>query len=317
MHLPFLSRSPAHSTETVSSEPAQPDPDLLVELAEPSPSAAASTRPSRSDDWSRIFGLQRNPFADCIDPRLFYQTHHHAEALERMQMAIDHDVSVGMVTGHSGTGKTLLTQILLERLDPDRIEPVLILVSPGLSRTGLLRDILAELNIPLPTGLVRLQDLLRLLGNHIIELHEQHRKLVLLIDECHLLRSDNLHLLRTISNIEIPERKLSTILLFGESRFARRIEHPSHASLRNRMYFRSELHPMAEAECAQYIKFRLMASGRLEPLFTEAALGAVFSLSSGIGRNINKIGMISLLEAHRQQLPTIDAPLVEACVTLL
>lgn len=315
MQLPFLSRPFSSAKQSdddgnaPNDEPRRPDPDLLVELAEPTREDADI--PPRNG--FEAFGLHRNPFADSIDPRLFYQTHQHAEALERMLMAVDHDISVGMVTGHSGTGKTLLTQILLERMDPDRVDPVLILVSPGLSRTGLMRDILAELNIPLPTGISRLQDLLRLLGNHIIDLHERHRKLVLLIDECHLLHAENLHLLRTISNIEIPERKLSTILLFGESRFARRLEHPSYDSLRNRMYFRSEIEPMAPEECAQYVKFRLMVSGRLKPLFSEPALERIHELSGGIGRNINKIGMICLLEAKRRGLPRINEDLMQAC----
>jgi type II secretory pathway predicted ATPase ExeA len=308
--MPFLSRRASTPTASGDDPPRRPDPALLVELAEPT--QPTSPTPTGHDRF-RPFGLHRNPFADSIDPRMFYQTNQHAEALERMLMAVEHDISVGMVTGHSGTGKTLLTQILLERMDPDHVDPVLILVSPGLSRTGLLRDILAELNIPLPIGISRLQDLLRLLGNHIIDLHEQHRKLVLLIDECHLLHADNLHLLRTISNIELPERKLSTILLFGESRFARRLEHPSYESLRNRMYFRAEIRPMEPEECAQYVKFRLMVSGRLEPLFTEEALARLHTHSGGIGRNINKVGMLCLLEAGRRGLSRIDEDLVQAC----
>ena len=290
------------------------DDRVLLELTRPEPAGAAPEPDAfASGNFLDAYGLTQNPFPDAVNPAFFYQTDSHAEALTKLRLAVEHDVCLAMVTGPSGTGKTLITQLLLQQLDLDRYDPVLLLVTPGLSKTGMLREILSELNIPLPLGINRTQELLKLLSNHIIDLYNEGRRLILIIDECHFLKADNLHLVRTISNIEIPERKLTTCLLFGESRFAQRLQHPSYESLRNRMFFRSELAPMSPDECVQYVKFRLMVAGRLDPLFSGDGLRALHEHSAGIGRSINKLGMMCLLDGCARKQAMLDGALVARC----
>jgi type II secretory pathway predicted ATPase ExeA len=219
-----------------------------------------------------------------------------------------------MTTGPSGTGKTLVSQLMLQHFDAPKYRVVLLLVTPGLSKTGLLREILSELDLALPVGILRVQDLVKQLGNHIIELHEQGQRLVIIVDECHLLSADCLHMVRTISNIETPQQKLVTCLLFGESRLLQRLEHPSYASLKNRIYLRSELRPLAPEEVAQYVKFRLMTAGRFEELFTEPALLALHEFSGGICRNVNKLAMLSLIEAADNRFAMVDDAIVRSAV---
>jgi general secretion pathway protein A len=118
--------------------------------------------------------------------------------------------------------------------------------------------------------------------------------------------------IRTISNIETPQEKLTTCLLFGESRLASRLEHPSYASLRNRIYMRSELQPLSAAEAAQYVNFRLMTAGRLDELFTEPALKAIHEHAGGICRSVNKLAMLSLIEGADRRSSVIDEAIVHA-----
>jgi type II secretory pathway predicted ATPase ExeA len=262
-------------------------------------------------DFIQHYGLLENPFADCVSPTYFFRTESHAEAFRSMTRAVDFKASLGMVTGPSGTGKTLVTQLLLNHLDDPKYRAVLVLVTPGLSKTGLLREILSELQLALPVGVNRVQDLVKLLSNHIIELHQQGQRLVVLIDECHLLSSDCLHIVRTISNIETPEEKLVTCLLFGESRLAQRLMHPSYESLQNRIYLRSTVEPLTALEAAQYLKFRLMKSGRLVELFDSEALAAIHERSGGICRSMNKLAMLSLIEGADRRSASIDEAIVE------
>jgi general secretion pathway protein A len=272
---------------------------------------------SLPSDFIRYYGLQENPFSDSISPRYFFRTDAHAEAFRSMMLAVDFEASLGMVTGPSGTGKTLVSQLLLQHLAPPHSHAILVLVTPGLSKTGLLREILSELNLALPVGNCRVQDLARLLSNHIIDLHQQGRRLVIILDECHLLSSDCLHIVRTISNIETPEKKLSTCLLFGETRLAQRLTHPSYDSLRNRIYLRSELSTLSPEDASQFIKYRLMTAGRLTELFTSAALATLHRGSSGIARSLNKLAMLSLVEGGFQRRPMIDETIVEKCIPRL
>lgn len=257
-----------------------------------------------------FYGMNENPFADAVHPGFFFRTDSHAEAFRSMMLAVEFQAALGMTTGPSGTGKTLVSQLLLQHFDDPKYRVVLLLVTPGLSKTGLLREILSELDLALPVGIPRVQDLVKQLSNHIIELHEQGQRLIIMVDECHLLSADCLHMVRTISNIETPQQKLVTCLLFGESRLLQRLDHPSYASLNNRIYLRAELRPLTTAEVAQYIKYRVMTAGRLTELFTEAALAAVHELSEGICRNVNKLAMLSLIEAGDVRATVVDETIV-------
>jgi general secretion pathway protein A len=307
--------------DPVSSQPA---PDLL-HLAEKlfaenearRAAESVASRPVPDSNFVRFYGMRENPFSDAVNPFYFYKTGSHADALTRMILAVEHNTSLGMITGMSGTGKTLVTQLLLQHLDAAKYQPTLVLVSPGMSKSGLLREILSELSIALPDGVLRTHDLLKLLSNYIIDLHQQGRRLVLIIDECHLLNADCLHIVRTISNIEIPECKLVTCLLFGEERFAERIKHPSYDSLRNRMYLRAVLQPMGPAECADYVKFRLMVAGRMADLFDDGALTALHARSGGVCRNLSKLCMLTLLHGAMQGRATIDEDDVAAGAAMM
>ena len=291
----------------LASQTADPFTDLVgaePAAAEAPPAAIVPFAPI--GDFIRHYGLRENPFKDSVHPAFFFRTEAHADAFRDMMLAVNFQASLGMVTGPSGTGKTLLTQLLLQHFDEPKHRAILVLVTPGLSKTGLLREILSELNLALPAGIARVQDLVKLLSNHIIELHQQERRLVILIDETHLLSADCLHIVRTISNIEIPQQKLVTCLLFGEARLDQRLAHPSYESLRNRIYLRNSLRPLTAAEAAQYVKYRLMTAGRLTDLFSESALQALHTHTGGICRSLNKLAMLSLIEGADLQAPTIE-----------
>jgi general secretion pathway protein A len=313
----------AQSYDTAATTPFQaPEPlpgsgaDAFMDLIGAAPSLAAP-QPGIVPflpvcDFIGFYGLKENPFADSVHPAFYFRTDSHGEAFRSMMLAVDFQASLGMVTGPSGTGKTLVSQLLLQRFEEPKHRVVLVLVTPGLSKTGLLREILSELNLALPVGVTRVQDLVKLLSNHIIELHQQGQRLVILIDECHLLSADCLHVIRTISNIETPEQKLVTCLLFGESRLAERLRHPSYDSLRNRIYMMCELRPLSREEAAQYLKYRLMTAGRMTELFTEGAIKALHERAGGICRSLNKLAMLSLIDCADRQAPLVDETVVNA-----
>jgi general secretion pathway protein A len=215
-----------------------------------------------------------------------------------MAMTIEEDISLGLIHGVSGTGKTLLTQMLLTHLNTESHQIALIMVSPGMSKTSLLKEILREVLDEGDALPAQTQSLLDLLHNHIIDLYRQNKKLVILIDEAHFLTAESLHILRTISNLETPQKKLATTILFAEDLFLRRLSHPSYQSLRNRMYMKVPLAPMGPDETVQYIKFRLLGSGCTDPLFDEEAYAEIHKASGGICRDINRICYNSLSEAY-------------------
>jgi general secretion pathway protein A len=292
--------------------------NAFLELIGTSPVSPAAEPPKHeltaASEFLRFYGLRENPFADGIQPRFFFRTESHTDAFRDMMLAVDFEASLGLVTGTSGTGKTLVTQLLLEELPASKYCVALVLITPGLSRSGLLQEILSELSVAIPVGNPRIQDLLKLLSHQIMSLHEQGRRLILIFDECHLLSAQCLHVIRTISNIETVDRKLTTSILAGESRLWQRLAHPSFESLRNRIYLRSELRRLNLQETEQYLKFRLMTAGRFTDLFAPGAVAALHTATDGNCRRMNKLAMLSMITAARDGLALIDEDIVARCV---
>ena len=115
----------------------------LIGAAPQSPQAPAIVPFAPAGNFVSQFGLKENPFADCVHPAFFFRTDSHAEAYRSMMLAVDFRASLGLVTGPSGTGKTLVSQLLLQQFDEAKCRVVLVLVTPGLGKTGLLREILS------------------------------------------------------------------------------------------------------------------------------------------------------------------------------
>ncbi|NUP90135.1 MAG: AAA family ATPase [Candidatus Sumerlaeia bacterium] len=265
-----------------------------------------------SSDPLLHFGLTTNPFADNVNPQFFFRTEAHEEAFILMKKAVEDDASLALCTALSGTGKTLLTQILLQDLDTHHHRTILTLVYPGMSRTALLRDILGELGLDPPAGRTSIHAMLSQIQQEIIRLHACGQKLVLIIDEAHFLKPDSLHILRTLSNIEVPEKKLISVLLFGEDHFRDRLDLPSFKAVLSRMVFRCTLRPLNAEEVEQYIKFRcLMAGGRAD-LFETSAIEPICRATRGVPREINRLAHNGLLAAARTERQQVNGEIIEA-----
>ncbi len=233
-------------------------------------------------------GFKKHPFGDSLDTSFFYKSSHHETTLLKMKISIEHDISFGMVIGKSGTGKTLISQALLETLPREKYHPVLVPVTPNLSKSAFLKMILKGLDVECDKKR-DINGLVDMLAEKIIFMYNKNIKPVLLVDECHFLSSQALHILRTLSNFEAFHKKLLTCILFSEPSFLRRLNNPFYASLKSRIYLDVELKALDFDECVNYIKFRLLVAGkRKENFFSNEQLKMIFEVSKGIPRHINK-----------------------------
>jgi len=301
------------NSNNLAAERAFASGQAIAELVDtPAPGPSAPPCEEHSPLPLRHFRLQSHPFADNVNPEFFFRTEAHEEAFLRMKQCAEDDVALGLTTAISGTGKTLLTQILLQDLDPRRYKTILILVYPGMTRMALLREIFTELQIePEPRARLSVYSMISAIHGEIIRLHRRGVKLVIIIDEVHFLHSDSLHILRTLSNIEIPERKLVTLLLFGEETLLQRMEQPTYRSLLSRIFERVTLRALNRDEVEQYIKFRCLMVGGGPSLFSPEVFDRIYELSLGIPREINRICQNALMRAARKGLIRVDASVVD------
>ncbi len=262
------------------------------------------------------FNLKENPFMDSVNTRYFYHSKNHDEIYQKMKMCVEQNISLGLVAGPSGVGKTLITQMLLNALDPDKYHTIVVLVSPGMTKSALLKEVLLELNLGhLLKNASQTYDLIRILQDYVIKLYQEGKRLCIMIDEAHFLESSSLHILRTISNIELPELKLVTILLFTEEVFLRRIRHESYNSLRNRMYIQEHLNPFSFQEMRNYIKYRIkIAGGNEDAMFTEDIYQVIFTATAGIAREVNNLCYNAMVEAFLQKTKIVNNKILLKCL---
>jgi len=265
--------------------------------------------------WTAQFGFSKNPFKDTLDTGLFYRTRQHEEAVIKLRIGIEDKHALLLLSGLSGTGKTLVSQVVLQSLDPARFVPAFVPVHPKMGKGALLAAILKELGcatVP-PYTPQRLEAL----QQKTIELHEQGVRPVFVIDEAHFLKADALHLLRTLSNLETESEKLVTVLLIAEDSLLKRLRHPSYASLHGRITFAVKLLPLSEEETVQLVKYRLLKCKAPAHLVQASAFDALHRLSNGVPREVNRLLYNGLLEAMASGLISITGDHIEQAVCKL
>ena len=88
--------------------------------------------------YNDYWGFKEKPFENTPDPRFFYCSAKHEEALMRLLYAVQERKSSAMLSGECGSGKTLLSRIILNRLMNKEEYKVALVVNPAIPLLELL-----------------------------------------------------------------------------------------------------------------------------------------------------------------------------------
>ncbi|MBL0562967.1 MSHA fimbrial biogenesis protein MshM [Aeromonas hydrophila] len=260
------------------------------------------------------FGLQEAPFGLTPNTGFYYGLPPHEEALQVLNWALAQGEGFIKVTGEVGTGKTLLCRKLLSELGSEA-RPVRLawLPNPHLNPAELRIALALELGLA-----VRDQselDLTDRIHRHLIALHQQGSRVVVLIDEAQALPDETLEAIRLFGNLETESSKLLQIVLFGQPELDARLAKSHLRQLRQRIGFSYCLRPLRFDETRAYLEHRLQISGyRGAPLFGGRALRQLWHASRGIPRLINILAQKCLMLAYGQGARQIDSRLVRLAV---
>src|SRR5262245_60420837 len=247
--------------------------------------------------YERFFGLEDAPFRLTPDPRYLFLSKKHEDALVHLKLGLTESGFV-CITGDVGTGKTTLLRHFFANLGPD--VSIAYIFNPALSRLELLQTINAEFGLP-ATSTSR-KTLVDLLNAHLLELRQQGRRAVVVIDEAQALDIDVLEQLRLLSNLETPTEKLLRIILVGQPQLRALLLHPELVQLNQRITLRWHIGPLSRRETVAYVRHRLSVAshGKARAVFTGRALSLIHRMSGGVPRLINML-------AHRALLATFAA----------
>ncbi|MFH1429848.1 MAG: AAA family ATPase [Candidatus Margulisiibacteriota bacterium] len=263
-----------------------------------------------------FFGIDKNPFIDSVDPLLYYKTAQHEAAFKKLRHSIEDSISLGLLTAPSGMGKTLITQLLKEDLPPEKYDVISIKIGKKLTKTAFMKNILYELGFSkIHQGNALTNDLAFLLNDKVREGYQKKgRRLVLLLDEAQFLTLEIWFLIKMISNIEVPKKKLTTTLLFGEDFLLKRLRHKNFASISNRMYIKEKIRPFNLPEMKQYLQYKLDQVNFKGDLFAPEIYNILFVATGGICREINNLVYNALIEAFYMKKRIIDNDVLLKCL---
>lgn len=260
--------------------------------------------------YQSYWKLNEPPFRHQARPAFFYRAGTHEAAILKLRYAIEHRLGAALLTGGIGYGKSCLTQTLESEL-PEAFTPVIRLIYPQLSPPEFLAWLAVKLGVPeRATADIRLDQTLRHLEARLHQFTEQGRSPTIIIDEAHIVESPAIY--RTFQMLlNYQEQGLSFSLLFvGDRPLAGQIGR--FGALDERIPIRAVLQPLTRQETAAYVQHRLAVAGRKNTVFDEAAMTAVFELSGGVPRRINRLCDLALLVGYADQLPLLTAAEVEA-----
>src|SRR5439155_1182529 len=130
--------------------------------------------------YEAYWQLSETPFDNSPNPKFFYLSPEHEEALVRLVYTVRHRKGCGMLTGEYGCGKTTLSRALIQRLEAERYE-IGLLTNPSWTAVDLLREVLYQLGVE--TAATRKPELLHLLNDLFFRNFQPGRHSVVIIDE--------------------------------------------------------------------------------------------------------------------------------------
>lgn len=255
------------------------------------------------------FGLDETPFQLNSDPRFLWSGPRQQEVLNTLQYGIEENKGLLLLTGEVGTGKTTLISALAERVG-DRVV-VARLPDPGLTRKEFFHFVADGFGIK---DRVRSKErFAEHLGTFLETVAGRGRRALLVVDEAQIMTPGILQEVRLLSNLEIRNRKLLSILLVGQNELLQKLHRPENDAVRKRIAIRCLLEPLQRNETEAYILHRLATAGCRRPLFTPAAFDRISAFSGGYPRQINILCDLALYFGCEAGVDIIDRQTVVHC----
>jgi type II secretory pathway predicted ATPase ExeA len=256
--------------------------------------------------YEAYWELSEPPFDNSPNPKFFYLSPEHEEALVRLVYTVRHRKGCGMLTGEYGCGKTTLSRALIQRLEAERYE-IGLLTNPSWTPVDFLREVLYQLGVE--TQETRKPELLHLLNDLFYRNYQAGRESVVIVDEAQLIEDDAVfEELRLLMNFQTDDRFLLTVLLIGSPELGAKVRRLKH--LDQRISLRYHLNALDHTHTASYIAHRLRMAGQPNQLFTEEAVKLIFDFTRGTPREINNLCDVALLVGYSKRAKEIGEKIV-------
>ena len=260
--------------------------------------------------YEKFYELTCSPFGLSPDPRFFFPTPSHNEALAMLRYGVVRRKGFVVVTGEVGTGKTLLLRSLFEFIGRNNVAFAFV-YNPRLSVLDFLSHVTTDLKLSL-AGRTKVE-MLSYLNDYLLVRSRRGATTAIIVDEAHLLSWELMEEIRLLTNLETSQHKLVQMVLVGQPELDQKLDSHQLRQLKQRVSFRCQLKPLTLEELRGYIHRRLELAGansHARTLFPDETIEAIYGYSRGIPRVINNLCENSLVCGYGKQTKVVTVEIV-------
>lgn len=262
--------------------------------------------------YEAFFGLRSRPFNPLPQVDSYVALSPTREALNSLVHCVEQDRGIGVLTSPAGTGKSLVCRLLHAHF-ADQRRTVLLTTGRFPTRRALLQAILFEMKHPY-VGLSEQEARLRLL-DLLQSSPAPINRLLLIVDEAHLLSPKGHEELRTLTDYESGGVPYVSLVLAGQLELEETLAEPAMNALNQRVGCHVSLEPLTIEESYEYIRERLRCAGNDGlTIFSPEALYLICNASEGNPRRLNQLCDHCLLLAYAEGTRPADAAVVRSAL---
>ena len=258
--------------------------------------------------FRQFYNMGKNPFSKGLSCADAFKT----DDLAQVHARLDHLSRVGgigLLTADPGTGKTFAVRTWADRLNPNTPKLVYMCMST-LTNNDFYRQLAGGFGIQMA---YKKCDLFRDIQECVRSLAcERRMRVVVVIDEAHMLHTSVLRDLQMLTNFEMDSKDYLSVVLVGHSVLAQQLSRQPYESLRQRLVVTYRMQGLGEAAARDYVRSMLARSGADPDLFDDAALAAAHGSCGGSIRRLNSIVTNALTIGAQQKSMHIDAEMVRS-----
>ncbi|WP_084813610.1 ExeA family protein [Desulfogranum japonicum] len=260
--------------------------------------------------YRAFYGLSAKPFKLTPDSKVVFRSLAHQEGLAILKYGVISKKGFLVLTANVGLGKTTLLQALVDSLDMG--VKLCLLNNPLLYRDEFFSYLANKFGLPWDGNKAMF---LIAFGELLKKAYEENERILLIIDEAHVLPVDLLEEIRLLSNLDVKGQDVLSIFLVGQPELNDLMQDDRLLPLRQRIGIRYDLKPLSLNETKQYILFRLRSAGARQPnIFTNEAVAHIHEVSKGTPRLINIVCDHALLTGFAENRQVINGELIKSCV---
>jgi general secretion pathway protein A len=258
--------------------------------------------------YEAFYGFKEKPFDLHPDPDYLYMSRVHENTYTHLEYAIVENKGFVVVTGEIGSGKTTLTNYLLNKIG-EEIQVGLV-NNTNILPAEFLKMVCKEFELDPKTN--DKAELIDIFSGYLIDQFAAGERVVLIIDEAQNLTNDTMEEIRMLSNIETEKHHLIQIILVGQPELKFKLQQSNLKQFAQRVTVHCHLKGLEKDEVSEYIGHRLEVGGsKRSDIFKKETIERIAEYSRGIPRLINVLCDSALVYGFADELETIEIDILE------